>query len=582
MSTSYPWFAHYEKGVPQSLEIPEKLLQDLVTESARRFPNNIAVRMVLKYLPLGLSISSRLNYRELEAASDKFAAVLQGLGVQKGDRVGIMLPNLPQTIIAFFGILKAGATVVNINPTYPAPELKHTLHDSGAVAIIMLSGLYDRLTAIQQHTSIKNVILTDIPESLSWPFNKLVEKTVRESGMMKDVAAGPGVHQYASLMHTAPSKPTKVNATSEDVVLFQYTGGTTGVPKAAMLTHHNLVANCLQMDAWFTRVEYGKEKFLLALPAFHVYGMTVGMLFGLSVGAEVILVADPRNTAHIIDVINHEKVTIYPGVPAMYIGLNNHPKAKEVDLHSIKACLSGGAALPMEVARQFESLTGGKLVEGFGMTECSPVACANPIYGEVRFGSIGLPVSGTICEVCSLEPDEEGKFRILKQGEEGELILKGPQVMKGYWNMPDETAKTIDSDGWLHTGDIAKMDEDGYFYIVDRKKDLIIASGFNIVPREVEEVLFQHPAVLDATVAGIPDAKRGETVKAYVVLKEGQSCTEEEIRAFCKENLAPYKVPTHVQFMKELPKTQAGKVLRRQLVQEEKDKQAKAATATPA
>jgi long-chain acyl-CoA synthetase len=247
---------------------------------------------------------------------------------------------------------------------------------------------------------------------------------------------------------------------------------------------------------------------------------------------------------------------------------------KEYDLHSIKACLSGGSALPVEVAQKFESMTGGKLVEGFGMTESSPVATANPIYGEVRVGSIGLPLSSTVCAICSLEPDESGSYKMLGVGEEGELIVKGPQVMKGYWGMPDETAKTIDAEGWLHTGDIAKMDADGYFYIVDRKKDLIIASGFNVVPREVEEVLFQHPKVLEAAVAGVPDPKRGETVKAYVVLKEGESCTEAEIRDFCKERLAPYKVPTLVEFRKDLPKTQVGKVLRRMLVEEEKKKMA--------
>lgn len=579
MEIPTPWFAHYEKGVPQTVDVPNKLLQDLVTDAAKRFPNNPAVRMVLKYLPLGLSISSRMTYRELDGASDRFAAVLQGLGIKKGDRVGIMLPNLPQTMIAYFGVLKAGGTVVNINPTYPSPELKHVLEDSGATAIIMLSGLVDRLTPIREHTAIKNIIVTDVPATLHWPFKSLVEKQVRAGGLMKDVTYGNGILSYEEVMATAPAKPNKVALSPEDVVLFQYTGGTTGVPKAAMLTHRNLVANCVQMDAWFTRVEYGKEKVLFALPAFHVYGMTVSMLLGVSVGAEVVMVPDPRNTAHIIEVISKEKITLYPGVPAMYIGLINHPKAKEFDLHSVKACLSGGSALPVEVAQQFEALTGGKLVEGFGMTECSPVACANPIWGDVRAGSIGLPLSSTICAICALEPDEDGKFRILAQGEEGEVILKGPQVMKGYWQMPDETAKTIDSEGWLHTGDIGKMDADGYFYIVDRKKDIIIASGFNIVPREVEEVLFRHPKVLEAAVAGIPDAKRGETVKAYVVLKPNETCTEEELRAYCKEQLAPYKVPTQVEFRKELPRTQAGKVLRRQLVQEEKEKLAKQAQA---
>ncbi len=572
-----PWFANYEKGIPERIDVPNKLLHDLLTESATRFPNSTAARMVLKYLPLGLSINSRLTYRELDAQSSRFAAALQGLGVKKGDRVAIMLPNCPQVMVAYFGILKAGATIVNLNPTYPTPELKHVLADAGAVAIIMLSGLVDRLLPVRAEVGMKHIIVTDMPDTLGWPFNSMVAKQVKHGGLMKDVTYGDGVHRFAELMEAAPSKPNPVALTPDDVVLFQYTGGTTGVPKAAMLTHRNLVANCLQMDAWFTRVEYGKEKMLLALPSFHVYGMTVAMLFGVTCASEVVMVPDPRNTAHIIEVIGHEKISLYPGVPAMYIGIINHPKAKEFDLHSIKACLSGGSALPVEVAQQFEALTGGKLVEGFGMTECSPVATANPIYGQVRAGSIGLPISSTICAVCALEPEADGTFKLLGVGEEGELILKGPQVMAGYWNMPDETAKTIDSEGWLHTGDIAKMDADGYFYIVDRKKDLIIASGFNIVPREVEEVLFQHPKVLEVAVAGIPDAKRGETVKAFVVCKEGQNVSDDELRAFCKERLAPYKVPTSFEYRKELPRTQAGKVLRRQLVAEEKEKAAKAA-----
>jgi long-chain acyl-CoA synthetase len=291
----------------------------------------------------------------------------------------------------------------------------------------------------------------------------------------------------------------------------------------------------------------------------------------------MIVVPDPRNTEQILEIIQRERVTIYPGVPAMYVAINNHPHVTEYNLRSIKACLSGGAALPVEVANQFEALTGGRLVEGFGMTECSPVACANPLFGQRKIGSIGLPVPNTEVAVVALTPDADGNYPLVRQGEEGELVIRGPQVMKGYWNQPAETAGDIDAEGWLHTGDIGKMDADGYFTIVDRKKDLIIASGYNIVPREVEEVLFAHGKVQEAVVAGVPDPKRGETVKAYIVLKNGQSCTAEEIRAHCKANLAPYKVPTLVEFRKELPKSQVGKVLRRVLVEEEKQKVAAAA-----
>ena len=567
-----PWFNHYERGVPHTVAVPDKLLHTTLAEAAARVGANTAVRLVLKYLPLGLTIGSSLTYRQLDDASNRFAAALQELGIRKGDRVGIMLPNVPQVPIAFFGILKAGAICVNINPTYTSYELKHILADSGARAIVLLSGLVERLTPIRDEVAIEHLIVTDVGDSIGRPLRMLVEKQVRATGMMAPVSYRQGIHPMAQLMGAAPAEPQPVAMTPDDPVLFQYTGGTTGVPKAAMLTHRNLVANCLQMEAWLTDIVYGKEAMLLALPAFHVYGMSVGMLLGVHIGARIVMVPNPRETGHIIEVISKEKITFYPAVPAMYIALLNNPLVSKFDLTSVKACLSGGSPLPGEVAQRFEALTGGKLVEGYGLTESSPLAVGNPIYGGARVGSIGLPFPSTDCTICALEPDAEGNFARLPQGEEGELILKGPQVMKGYWQMDDETAKTIDSDGWLHTGDIAKMDADGYFYIVDRKKDLIIASGFNIVPREVEEVLFQHPKVMEAAVAGVPDPKRGETVKAFVVLKAGVECTVDELRAFCKERLAPYKVPTAVEFRAELPMTQAGKVLRRQLVQEEKDK----------
>lgn len=567
-----PWFAHYEKGVAPTVEIPAIPLYQLLTDTAQKYPSQSAVRMILKYLPLGIRIESKLTYRQLDELTDRFAAALQGLGVGKGDRVSIMLPNLPQQVIAYFGTLKAGATVVNTNPTYTPRELHHQLKDSGAKVIVMLSGLYERLAQIRAQTAIEQVIIADVPDSLSWPFKNLAAKQVRASGMMKELPPAADLHPFYGLIKNAPRKPKPVSITPDDVALFQYSGGTTGTPKAAMLTHRNLVANAKQMVAWFTKSEEGKEKLLGALPFFHVYGMTVTMLFAVALRSEMILVPDPRNTNHVLEVIQQEGITLYPGVPGMYVGLINHPKVKEYNLHSIKACLSGGAALPVEVATQFRAITGGNLCEGYGMTELSPVAVANPIWGESRAGSIGLPVPSTDVQIVSLTPEADGSYTRLGVGEEGELVVRGPQVMKGYWNRPDETATTIDADGWLHTGDIAKMDEDGYFYIVDRKKDLIIASGYNIVPREVEEVLFMHPKIFEAAVAGVADPKRGETVKAYIVLKQGESCTVEEIRAFCKENLAPYKVPTLVEFRQELPKSQIGKVLRRLLLEEEKQK----------
>jgi long-chain acyl-CoA synthetase len=572
MSATYPWLAHYEKGIPATVDVPAIPLYQFLNDAAAKYPDKIAVRMVLKYLPFGLAVQAKMTYREVARQSDQLAAALTSLGVGRGSRVAIMLPNMPQQIVSFFGIIKAGAIVVNTNPTYPAHELEPLMRNSGVETIITLSGLYDRVMQIKPNTSIKNIILTDVPDYVSKLFRNTVAKQVRASGMMKNVAPAPGVYFFNELLAKAPAKAPAVAFDPNDTAVFQFTGGTTGLPKAAELTHYNLIANTTQMNTWLPSLVYGGEKLLLALPAFHVYGMTVGMLLCFKIASELVVVPDPRNTLHILDVISHERISLYPGVPAMYIAVINHPKVADYNLRSIKACLSGGSALPVEVAQKFEEVTGGKLVEGYGMSESSPVTTANPIFGEVRIGSIGLPLPSTEISIVSLEPDENGKYKFMDVGQEGELVARGPQVMKGYYNNPDETTKTIDADGWLHTGDIAKMDKDGYFYIVDRKKDLIIASGYNIVPREVEEVLFMHPKVMEAAVVGVPDVKRGESVKAFVVLKEGQSSTPEEIRAFCKEHLAPYKVPSAVDFRKELPKTQVGKVLRRMLVEEEKAK----------
>ncbi|MBW7881836.1 MAG: long-chain fatty acid--CoA ligase [Caldilineaceae bacterium] len=573
MSSSFPWLQAYEQGVPANIEVPNVTVQQFLIDTARKYPNKTAVRMVLRYLPLGLAVQAKLTYRELDELSDRFAAALAAMGVVKGTRVSVMLPNCPQQVVAYFGVLKAGAIVVNTNPTYPANELEPLMRSNGVDVIVTLTGLYDRVKQIQPKTSIKQIVLTDLSDYITWLFRNTVNKQLAAKGLYKEVAPAPNVHHFKELLGRHPAKAPAVDLDpATDTAVFQFTGGTTGLPKAAELTHRNLVANTQQINAWMPSLVAGAEKMLLALPSFHVYGMTVGMLLNFSVGGELVLVPDPRDTNHILETIARENITLYPGVPAMYIAIINHPRVAEYNLRSIKACLSGGSALPVEVAQKFEEITGGKLVEGYGMSESSPVTAANPIFGRTKVGSIGVPISSTELAVVSLEPDEDGKYKFLGTGEEGELVARGPQVMKGYFNNPEETQKTIDADGWLHTGDIARTDEDGYFYIVDRKKDLIIASGYNIVPREVEEVLFMHPKVVEAAVVGVPDPKRGETVKAFVVLREGQTATVEEVRNFCKENLAPYKVPTLVEFRAELPKTQVGKVLRRMLVEEEKAK----------
>jgi long-chain acyl-CoA synthetase len=569
-----PWVEKYESGVPEAIEYNGQLTHEMLDASAQTYANQVSTRLLLSYLPLGITVQATQTYAALKDSVDRLAFAFRKIGLQQGDRIAIMLPNIPQQVISFFGALRAGCVVVNTNPTYTPRELGHLLEDSGATAIIVLSGFYDRVAQVKDGTDLKHIIVTDLPEPLGFPFNKLVEKKVRKAGMMVDVPDGPGVWRFDNLISTSEPDPPTIDVSPDDVVLFQYTGGTTGSPKAAMLTHRNVMSNVQQIEAWYRDLQYGGEKVLGAIPFFHVYGMSVAMLFSIYTGAELIVTPDPRQTDLVLEILQREKVTMYPGIPTMYTALINHPKVDDADLSSIRACLSGGMSLPGEIQRRFEQLSGGKLVEGYGLTETSPVACANPINGMRKEGSIGFPVPSTEVAIVGLDPNEDGKYEPVPAGEEGELIVRGPQVMKGYWKRPEETAEAINEEGWFHTGDIARMDEDGCFYIVDRKKDLIIASGYNIVPREVEEVLYTHEKVQEAVVVGVPDPVRGENVKAYIVLKAGQSSTPEEITEFCREQLAPYKVPRLVDFRDELPKSQVGKILRRVLLEEEKQKQA--------
>ncbi len=574
MGAEFPWFKYYDEGVPRHLEYPDAPLFNLLQESARRYPNNIAVYMVLKYLPLGLKVGSKLTYKQLDELSNRFAAGLKSLGLKQGDKISVMLPNTPQYVIAYFGILKLGGVVVNTNPTYTARELVHQMNDSEATAIVTLNIFYPKVEEARHETKLQHVIVTTVPEFVTPPFGVLVKQTQKKSGDWVEVTFGNGVYGFKDLLMKSPNIPPDTTVGPDDVAVFQYTGGTTGIPKAAILTHRNLTANALQVTAWLPDAEYGKEVTLGALPFFHVYGMTVAMDNCIAMGGRLIVMPDPRDVDLALEIINREGVTLYPGVPAMYIAINHHPRVAEYNLKSLKACISGAAPLPIEVQTEFERITGARLVEGYGLSEASPVTHANPVYGKRKKGSIGVPLPDTVARIAALEPDENGQRPEMPVGEAGELAVKGPQVMEGYWNMPDETALVLDDEGWLYTGDVAKMDEDGFFYIVDRKKDIIIASGYNIVPREVEEVLYEHPKVQEAVVAGVPDPYRGETVKAYIVLKQGQTATPEEIVAFCKERLAPYKVPKLVEFRSELPKSQVGKFLRRVLVEEEKQKMA--------
>ena len=540
------WIKHYDKGVRPNLEYPEMPLYDLLDNSAEKFPDKVALDFIGK----------EITYRQLKEASERIAGYLKNIGVKKGDRVILDLPNTPHYVIAYFGVLKAGGTVVQCNPLYTEREVRHIAENSEAKVAFCIESVYPKLKKLKEEGILEKIIVCRVEDYLKFPLNflyKFKKEKVELKGdfdFWKDAAKSEPIE-----------KAVKVDP-KKDVAVFQYTGGTTGLPKAAMLTHFNLVANVYQILEWLPDLSE-KDVFAGVLPYFHVYGMTTSMNAPIALGAKIVLIPDPRDIKRILDSIEKHRITIFCGVPTLFNAINNFPGVEKRDLSSVKACISGSAPLPIEVKREFERLTGGKLVEGYGLSETSPVTHANPIYGVNKEGSIGLPFPDTYAVIV----DDEG--RILPIGEVGELAIKGPQVMKGYYKMEEETAKAL-VNGWLLTGDMAKMDEDGYFYIVDRKKDVIIAGGYNIYPREVEEVLYEHPAVLEAAVVGVPDEYRGETVKAFIVLKPEYKgkVTEKEIEQFCRERLAAYKVPKIIEFRDELPKSAVGKILRRVLREE--------------
>jgi long-chain acyl-CoA synthetase len=541
-----PFYAHYDPGVPKEAPRPWLLFKALEA-NAQRFPHRVALEF------LGRSLTYLELWREVEA----FAKGLQEAGLRPGDRVAIMLPNSPQFVIAFYGTLLAGGVGVNVNPMYTPRELRHQLQDAGVQALVILDQLLPRYQEVKAEVPVRLLVRTGIQDYLPFPKNLLYPLMLRRKGQAPK--ALEGVPWRAFLKR---GRPEPVAVDLDDLALLQYTGGTTGLAKGAMLTHRNLSSNALQVRAWIPDFREGEEVVLGAIPFFHVYGMTVAMNLALLGAAKLVLLPRPE-IGPIVEAIEKHRVTLFPGVPTLYVAFNNFPGIEKRDLKSVRACISGSAPLPLEVAERFEKLTGAKLVEGYGLTEASPVTHCNPLYGERRLGSVGLPLPGVDAKVV----DEEGKEVPL--GEVGELIVKGPNVMKGYWNRPEETQKAL-KDGWLFTGDLARMDQDGYFYIVDRKKDMIIAGGYNIYPREVEEVLYGHEAVQEAAVVGVPDPYRGETVAAFIVLKEAYrgKVTEKDIEAFCRANLAAYKVPRIIQFRDSLPKSSVGKILKRELTKE--------------
>ena len=569
--TEKPWFKYYDKGVPTSLTYPDKPLYAFLEESAAKYPDKPAIHF--KPSHQGFAKSS-LTYRQVNELTDRMAAALAALGVKKGDRVAIFMPNIPQFVIAYYGILKAGAVVVASNPTYTDRELEHQLKDSGAKVILCMSRFYDTVKRVLPHTDIKTVIVTNIKDYMSGLL-RILFSLAKEKKSGDRVTLMPGHLSFIDLLaQYSPTQRPKVTVTGNDSALFQYSGGTTGVPKAAVALHRNLVANTLQIRAWLSDAREGAETWLLAIPLFHVYGMVAGMSAAVQAAASMVLVPNARDLDSVVDAIDAYRPSIFPGVPRMYNAINNYKGIEQHDLRSIRACISGSAPLLLEIKNKFESITGGKLVEGFGMSEAPTATHCNPLQGQNKEGSIGVPFPDVECRIVSLDDE----VTVLGTGEIGELCLRGPQVMYGYWNMPTETNNVLrhhpdEPNGapWLHTGDIARMDEDGYFYIVDRKKELIKAGGYQVWPREIEEVLAMHPAVLEAAAAGIPDPSKGdEVVKAWVVVKDGMQATEAELKKFCEDKLVSYKRPRTIEFKAELPKTMVGKILRRELVAETK------------
>ncbi|HZS06678.1 MAG TPA: long-chain fatty acid--CoA ligase [Blastocatellia bacterium] len=540
-----PWLRHYDYWVPAEANFPRQPIYQVLNLAATQFADR----------PATAFFGAQLTFGELKWQADKLATALARMGIGKGDRVGVMLPNCPQYVISFFAITRLGAIVANVNPIYTPREVEHVANDSGMRAIIALDALAHVVLGLQAKTGIEKVITTSV---LAYSANPQSAPATPE-GTLSFTELMAGVER--------PELPRVEIDAEEDVAALVYTGGTTGTPKGAMLTHYNLYTAAIQCALWAgPLVERGTDRFLVVVPYFHVYGLVVCCVFGVWHGAMQIPVPkfDPNV---LLEAINQHEPTYFPGVPTLFISLLNHPAAAASKLGRVRRFNSGSAPLPVEVIEQFEQLSGAMLFEGFGMTETTAISTSTPALAKRKPGSIGLPVTGVECKIVDLETGE----RELPQGEEGELCVRGPMVMKGYWNKPEETAQAL-RDGWMYTGDVARMDEDGYFYIVQRKKDMLLVSGYNVYPNEIEDVLFTHPAVQECAVIGVADKYRGEAVKAFVVLKSGAQATGEELIEYCRERLAKYKVPSFIEFPATLPKSAVGKVLRRELREMEEAK----------
>lgn len=567
------WHQHYDPGVPVSIDYPAQPTDCFLRKTAEKYPGQTALIFGSMVPWLG-EHHSRMSYRELNHLVDRFAAGLQKLGLQKGDRMALYMPNCPQFVIAYYGALRAGGIVVPSNPLYVAREIEQQMKDAGAVFAVTLSLLYPNIQQVRAKTPLKHVIVTNIKEYFPGLLKTLFTLTKEKKGGHRlDLSADTNTTWFQRFLAAAPTTPQPIAISPAATAILMYTGGTTGVPKGAQLSHQNLVANAMQLAAWLAESSIeGQEVMLTALPLTHSYAMTVCMNFSIFHAHTQVLIPNPRDFAHLLNAINIHKPTLFPGVPALYTVINNHAevKAGRYDRKSIRACLSGAASLPVEVQQEFQWITGGKLIEGYGLSEASPVTHANPLGSGGRIGTIGLPLPDTDAKIVDTETEEKE----LGPNKAGVLCIHGPQVMKGYWGLPAETAEVLrtpaDGKVWLHTGDIAEMNVDGYFRIIDRKKDMILgAGGFSVYPHEIEERLHEHPKVLEAAAIGVPPGSTHQRAKVFVALKEGQTATKEEFITWCRAGLAPYKVPKHVEFRRELPKTMIGKILRRALVKEE-------------
>ncbi|TAM92925.1 MAG: long-chain-fatty-acid--CoA ligase [Rhodanobacteraceae bacterium] len=561
MADPRPWLTHYPPGVPAEIDAGKYAsIIAMFEDACARHPQR----------PAYSSFGTALSWAELDRLSARFAAfVANEWKLDKGDRVAIMLPNLLQYPIALFGTLRAGLTVVNVNPLYTARELQHQLADSGAKTIVVLENFAATLQEALPKAPVEHVIVTSLGDQLGFPKGPLISFAVKHIKKMVPAWSLPGHLCFGDLLRRGAGMPApRVQLGHDDIAFLQYTGGTTGVAKGAMLTHGNMVANTLQLAAWvgdlFTQ---GEEQIITALPLYHIFSLTVNAILMAYFGGENVLITNPRDITTFVKTLKKSRWSAITGVNTLYNALLNHPGFASVDCSRVKFALAGGMAVQRAVAERWKKATGIPLIEGYGLTETSPVATANPLSIKDYTGSIGMPLPSTDIAL----RDDDG--RAVAMGEPGELCVRGPQVMKGYWQRPDETAKVLDADGWLRTGDIARMDDAGMFYIVDRKKDMILVSGFNVYPNEIEDVVARHPGVLEVAAIGVPDEHSGEVVKLFVVKKD-PSLTEAALKQYCHDELTGYKRPKYIEFRKELPKSNVGKILRRALRDEETKKAA--------